>query len=291
MSVRPRSLAVLLAAVFALIAPDTARAAAAPDPAKVHAAFDAAAARLSRDPATAKAQLAAVALDYARIASADGNSDLARAEAFFNAGVAHHLIGNMGEAVLAYRRAEAIDSTLPGLANNLARARATVAGTPTAESDGADTASSLLASAHALLRSARPQFFAAALAGFVLTWLLLGVRLFLPRVGLIWPALTALVTLSAAAAVLWPAWHDRQHALNTAVVVRTEAAPRLGPDPVTFAAAPGGMMRPGTEFTMLGQRVGGDGREWVKVSLRKDAGEGTEGLWVPRSTIEPVLPD
>lgn len=282
----------LLVVMLALLAPSTSRAAdaPAPDPAKIQAAFDAAAARLSRDPSGAKAGLATVAADYTRLATDAHLSDRSRAEAWFNAGVAHHLIGNMGDAVLAYRRAEAIDSTIPGLSGNLSRARAAIAGTPIPElSTTPPPSSGLITSAKSLLWTARPQVFILGLTAFVGTWLLLGARLFLARPRFIWPALTALLTIASAAAVLWPAWHDHQSTLHAAVI-RVDSTPRLGPDPVTFAAGPGGPMRAGTEVVILAGRVGGDGRDWVKVTPRERATESTEGLWLPRSAIEPVFP-
>lgn len=282
----------LLVVMLALLAPSTSHAAdaPAPDPAKIQATFDAAAARLSRDPSGAKAGLATVAADYTRLATDAHLSDRSRAEAWFNAGVAHHLIGNMGDAVLAYRRAEAIDSTIPGLSGNLSRARAAIAGTPTPEpSTTPPPSSGLLTSAKSLLWTARPQVFILGLTAFVGTWLLLGARLFLARPRFIWPALTAILTIASAAAVLWPAWHDHQSTLHAAVI-RADSTPRLGPDPVTFAAGPGGPMRAGTEVVILADRVGGDGRDWVKVVPRERAPESTEGLWLPRSAVEPVFP-
>lgn len=282
----------LLVVMLAFFAPSTTQAVdpPGPDPAKIQTAFDAAAARLSRDPSGAKAALASVAADYTRLATDAHLSDRSRAEAWFNAGVAHHLIGNLGDAVLAYRRSEAIDSTIPGLTGNLTRARAAIAGTPTPEpSTTPPPTSALLASAKSLLWTARPQVFTLGLACFVGTWLLLGARLFLARPRIIWPALTAFLTITSAAAVFWPAWHDRQSALNAAVI-RVDSTPRLGPDPVTFAAGPGGPMRAGTEIVILANRVGGDGRDWVKVVPRERAPESSEGLWLPRSAIEPVLP-
>lgn len=259
--------------------------------AQTNAAFDAAAARLARDPATAKAELAKLAAAYQRIATASPLSDRSYAEALFNAGLAYQLSDHMGDAVLAYRRAELTDSSIPGLAANLAKARSQISGQPSSGAninDAPNRPQAIIAA----LDQWRGGLWTIGLVAFVAIWVLLFVRLAANtlrfRVHASLPIAATLIALTCATAIAFPVWRIRQASINAAVVM-TETAPRAGPDPVVFAAVPTGPLKAGSEIVIEETRAGGDGRTWVKARTRSSQLE-SQAFWLPENTVTLVSP-
>lgn len=255
------------------------------DFARTHAAFDAAAARLTRDPPAAKPELARVAVAYERLATTSPLSDRSHAQALFNAGIAHQLAEQMGDAVLAYRRAQLADSSIPGLAANLAKARTQVSGQP--NTADADDSSSRLQTMLSALDQWRSTLWATGLLALAATWAFLFLRLAARtlrfRVHAAFPIAAALIAIACAAAIGVPAWQARQSSQNAAIVM-AETTPRAGPDPVLFAAAPTGPLKAGSEMVIDDTRTGADGRNWVKARVR-NAQPDSQAFWLPQSAI------
>ncbi|MEO1130711.1 MAG: hypothetical protein AAFX05_13545 [Planctomycetota bacterium] len=215
-----------------------------------NAAFRDATAARSASPEDA-ARLYGVAIrDYEQLVGSIDNGLLR-----YNLANAYLLSGNVGRAVLEYRRAERLAPNKPEIRANLEEARRRVE-TRFEASDGLEGA---LLSWHTEI-SPRLRLSAFALLSGV-AWLLLGVRLFgfraLPR----WPGFLLLaLSLLPAASLSVSAYRDAS--VREGVVIADAVVGRKGPDALGYAPSFSEPLRSGVEFTIVEQRPG-----WLYVEL------------------------
>jgi hypothetical protein len=282
-----------LALLLALAAPAPAQSTASPtDPAAAWA--DATAALVSitdphRPAPPAKAR--AIALKLERLAALPALTDHDRARVLVSAARAHEAAGDAGHTRLALRRAQHLYPALPGLADRLTAAPASHAGAPPpvpTEKTPGDSSLADHAAALALSIPRRPVWLAT-ITAWLLGWSLAALPLALPRLrgrGLAPLAITALATAVAGGSLLAThLWRDRA---NTDAVVLEPVTPRAGPDTLTFPTA-AAELPPGAEVRVLETRPGSDDRPWARVQPLTGVGAGS-AVWVPASTIEPVIP-
>jgi tetratricopeptide (TPR) repeat protein len=248
-----RSIIVILCALAVLITPAQAEL----TPTKAQELFDAANAAF-RDATAARsaspddaARLYGVAIrDYERLVAEIDNGLLR-----YNLANAYLLSGDVGRAVLEYRRAERLAPDKPEIRANLEEARRRVE-TRFEASDGLEGA---LLSWHTEI-SPRLRLGAFVLLSGV-AWLMLGVRLFgfraLPR----WPGFLLLaLALLPAASLSVSAYHDAT--VREGVVIADSVVGRKGPDALGYAPSFSEPLRTGVEFTIVEQRPG-----WLYVEL------------------------
>ncbi len=188
-------------------------------------------------------------------------------------GNAYLLAGDLGRAVLAYRRASEADPADPQIQSSLAYARSLVAAaTP------ADTGSR----ARSVIRAARPYLRRAALfwtgaGAFLAACCLLAARLQSPV-----PFARSAAAGLAAFAVLAGgtlAWDDQLARAPDTVVVLQSVTARTGPDVAVYPPALETPVPAGTEGSIRETRPG-----WALVAL------GSAEAWLPADRIERIRP-
>lgn len=230
--------------------------------------------------------IANAATAYRQVLNTPGLSAPDAARVLYNIGNAELLRGDTGRAILNYRRAQVLDPTVPGLAENLGRARARVAGQGDAglHTDAADRTSVSVPWAFDRTRVLYiAAWFAAAFWAVLLVRALLGPDRRRPH--WLWAVPPAVAVL---AAVAWlSVLMKREQDASGACVVTAPAAARTSPDTLTGEAA-GAAMKPGMELIAIDQRQGADGQLWARVRARE--ADDAQSVWIPQVAIEAVLP-
>jgi tetratricopeptide (TPR) repeat protein len=274
-----RPLSLLLAAALLLLLAPAARAD-APAPAPDRAALLETASAASRDGArlTAADPLASRAA-FQRAAEAYQaivDSGVRNGRLFYNLANAHLRAGDVGRAVLNYKRAARLIPGDPDLQSNLAAARARAKDAIPVEAERV-AARTLLFFHYDLTPRTRAIVF---LASFNLFWLLvllraLARRAWAPAWALTLCALVALATGASLAADELGLSRARE-----AVVVAEEVVGRKGPDAVGYEPSFTSPLHAGAELSVLESRVG-----WLRARL-------TDGrvTWLPDSAVEFVDP-
>lgn len=278
-----RALLACLAALLLSCAPRATAAsdAAAPGPearfADANAAFEAGARRAAEKPASAREAMQPAIEAYAALIDADGAHSAAM---HYNLANAYLLSGDAGRAVLHYRRAERLDPSLPGLARNLAAARAK-AGVPANARDLA--AADRLFTWHTLIPQPLRLWLAAAGLGLAGAFTLLRA---LPRLSQAFrkaprpPAWTALAAagVSVLAILSLAAQEHREENHPRAVITAERVIGRKGPDDVGYQPSFTEPLRAGVDVTIQETRG-----PWVNVRLPDG-----RSTWLPASSVERV---
>ena len=190
----------------------------------------------------------------------------------YNLGNTYFRLGQLGRALVRYRRALRLDPTHKNLLSNLEYARRQVE--PYIQPSGQTRLLHDLLFLH-YSTSLRQRFWAATLLS-VAGWLLLIVRLWQPkRPLLLVGGLAVLLGLSFAASVVWQMNDETQY--PPAVIVDQEFILRLGRGQGSDAALKQ-PLGPGIELRILQQR--GD---WVEVRLTND-----QTGWLPVEAVERI---
>jgi hypothetical protein len=270
--------ALLLATVAAAAGPGAAQQVAA----AAAAAYDAGVDHLATDRAAATARFQEAAALWRSLAEEHG---LWSGPLWYNVGNASLLAGDVGRAILAYRRAERLMPFDRDLAANLAAARERLGvGAPPPPQPGA--LHGVVEVSRVLTPRARMQAFAG-LAGCA--WALALARLLVPAPGRMRPARWLVAAAAVGAAVVLgtlvlEAALDR--ADRRGVVVAAAGAPtRTGPGDAVHDAASPALLPAGTEVRVLEKvaEPGGGGGAWAMVRL----GNGAD-VWVRAEQIETV---
>lgn len=191
----------------------------------------------------------------------------------FNLGNTYLHLGDIGRAVLHYRRAQRLIPRDPLLAENLGVARSkTLLSLPPARKSAVYR--SLFFWHYQTSPSAR---FTAAIVTYTLFWLLLAARsVFRRSTGLLVAAVICALASSAAGGSLGvQRWQDRN--APDAVVVAGDVAVYKGPAE-TYQKQFEQSLQPGVELVVREERG-----EWVRIELSDG-----EGGWVPRDSVELV---
>ncbi|MBL4590490.1 MAG: hypothetical protein JKY96_00880 [Phycisphaerales bacterium] len=214
---------------------------------------------------------AAATLDHARTTHNLHNAQLNQA-----LGNAHLKSGQLGHAILAYRRAVMLDPTNTEARESLARARALVQ-TKAPPSRTNRVVDWLLAWRGHLPRTT---IWALGTASFVGAWILLSTRIWRPT-RLVTPAACALILFSLVAfsSAQLDAYQTRS--LRHAVVVSQSITARTGPSSQIFDPAFQSPLQAGIECVVVDQRDG-----WSHIQLASNALG-----WVPDESIVMVLSD
>jgi len=199
---------------------------------------------------------------------------LVNGKLYFNLANAHLQAGQLGRAILNYRRAEALIPGDPRLESNLAYARS-MRRSPVAPSGRRALLSALLSWHKSLPLTARLWIFAAAYAAF---WILLIVRLFRARARwLLAAAACAAVSLAAAASVAADTVFSNR--APQGVLLLDDVVLRKG-NGLGFAPQFEQPIHRGEEFRLIERRA-----DWLNVELRN----GKTG-WLPAHSAELVRP-
>jgi hypothetical protein len=248
--------------------------------AQANAAYAEGVRSLASDPEGAKASFGHAAAAYRSLIQ--GTSDpppLASGPLYYNLGNAELLAGDVGRAILAYRRAQRLMPLSADVRRNLAAARERAVGAGTGAAGTAPPGArearppEVLAFVEAV--PARWRFYAFA-GTFALAWVLGLLRL--GRWGRPGRGVVAVVGAASAIALgsLLPTELGRD--ARAAVVVAGEVTGRSGPDDLTYEPSPATSIRGGTEVRVVEVRG-----EWILVRLA----DGTRS-WLPRRAIEMV---
>ncbi len=258
--------------------------------------FDHAADVQSKDPTAAKPLFARAAREYEAVLS-QPLSQSAQAEVLTNAGAAHHLSGDLGLAMLDLRRAELLSPATPNLRERLLAARAALkseAATPTSATAPVHDTGIWELTRSLALSAPRQWLWRIAAIGYVCFWSTLLIRLLLPspgaaRIGPAW--LIALGTLCVIPAIALAGMHVRDVDAQSQAVVLVESIGRAEPDNLTGVPSSPAPFKPGTELRILDERVGGDGRSWLRVA-QADASPAPDELpiWIPEAVAARVAP-
>jgi hypothetical protein len=250
------------------------------------AQFDRGVELLDKDPFASRTPLAKAAAGFEAMLS-QPLSQNDRARVLYNVGVARQLGGDVGPAVLAFRRADLLMPALPGLAEHLASARATARGEPPPsphELRKHEVDFEALAREWTL-SIPRVWLWRSALGAYVVFWSLLLVRPLVPFSLTLAVAFLGLVPATILAADLERDRHARSEA-----VVMTESVTRLQPDDLVGQPSPAGTLKPGTEVRILEQRTGGNGQTWLRVRpLGSPEAEEESAAWIPGPNVERVI--
>ena len=190
----------------------------------------------------------------------------------YNLGNTHFRLGQLGHAIVRYRRAQRLDPNHKNLLSNLEYSRRQVE--PYIQPSGQTRLLHDLLFLH-YSTSLRQRFWAAALLS-VGGWLLLIVRLWQPKRPLLMVGgLAVLLGLSFGASAFWQINDQTRH--PAAVIVDNEFILRLGRGQGSDAALKQ-PLGPGVELRILQQR--GD---WVEVRLTND-----QTGWLPADAVERI---
>ncbi len=254
------------------------------------ALFDHAADLLLKDPTAAKPEFARAASAY-ELLIPETPGQHARASIFYNAGAAHQLSGNLGRAVLDFRRAELLAPATPGLRQRAAAARAEAKGEValTTITESPDASQWFRDQLRSIPRAFRWHALTITSIAF---WCVLLLRVLLPPLSrwrprplLLWiPGLAALLCLPMLA-TLW-----QQDTLARAeVVVLSETIGRTEPDELTGAPSASSSFKPGRELRVLEDRIGGTGQPWLHVAAEQVPDAVEAAIWIPGSSAAHVL--
>ncbi len=225
----------------------------------------------SEDPAAAKLLYQESIVRFEKIVSA-GN--VRNGKLFYNLANAYLLKGDMGRAILNYRRAERLTPDDHNLQGNLAFARSQVSDSISAPPQRRvlDTA---LAWHNGLPVLPRLAVFVLA---FDLIWLLAALKLFnLARFSLRLPvAMLAVVAALCLGSLVVDEVGSRR--ANEAVIMAEQVVGRKGPYPVGYAPSFNAPLHAGVELSIVETRPG-----WYLVRLRDD-----RETWLPAAAVERV---
>lgn len=193
---------------------------------------------------------------------------------YYDLGNTYDRIGDIGRAILAYRRAELYIPGDPNLIHNLDYARSQRL--DKLPSGGAASVLPVLFFWHYDMSvELQTGIFA---SSFGLIWLFVGLRVLLRRRWLDWP-----VGVAAAAALIFLGslvWRQEALASNHAgVLVARRVVARRG-DALSYDPAFKGDLHAGTEFTLLSVRT-----DWYRIELTDGA-----TAWIPQSSARLVRP-
>lgn len=238
---------------------------------RANEAFARGAALLEENPAEAEAALDESIALFRDLIEEQG---IVNAKLYYNVGNAYMLKGEIGEAILNYRRAERLDPLDANLAQNLAVARARVQ-TAVEPSPGGQVVETLLFWHDDLPMGAR--FWALAFFSGA-AWILLGLRLLGRARGAgVWGAVVSFAIAGAMLASLLADERAVERA-SEAVVVADSVVARKGPDEEAYEPRFSAPLAEGVEVVIEQRRPG-----WAYVRLA----DGREA-WVPSEAIEAV---
>jgi len=189
---------------------------------------------------------------------------------YYNLGNTYYRLGDIGRAILAYRRAECYEPRNAEVLANLRTARSLRINQIEVPARSRLVQNLLFWQAHT---SARGRGVFAAVV-FTLAWGFLIARLFTPRRWLVGLFLGCIV-LAAAAGVsaAWQLHHERTH--PDGVILAEDVVARTGNGP-SYQPKFEENLQPGVEFTLMEHR--GD---WLRIRLPND-----EQGWIPADTAE-----
>ena len=223
----------------------------------------------SEDPAAAKLLYQESIIRFEKIVSA-GN--IRNGKLFYNLANAHLLKGDVGRAILNYRRAERLTPGGRNLQGNLAFARGQVRDSIPVPPQRR-VLDTVLAWHNGLPVLPRLAVFVLA---FDLIWLLAALKLFkLVRSSLRLPvAMLAVVAALCFGSVIVDEVGSRR--ASEGVIVAEQVVGRKGPDPVGYAPSFHAPLHAGVELAIVEERPG-----WYLVRLRDD-----RETWLPASAVE-----
>ena len=223
------------------------------------------------DPAAAKILYEESSVRFEKIISA-GN--IRNGKLFYNLANAYLLKGDMGRAILNYRRAERLTPQGRNLRGNLAFARSRVRDSIPVPPQRR-VLDTVVAWHDGLPVLPRLAVFVLA---FDLIWLLAALKLFnLVRFSLRLPvALLAVVAVLCFGSVIVDEVGSRR--ANEGVIVAEQVVGRKGPDPVGYDPSFHAPLHAGVEFAIVEERPG-----WYLVRLRDD-----RETWLPASAVAPI---
>jgi hypothetical protein len=255
------------------------------------ARFDHAAELLPKDPATAKAEFVKAATAYEQLAF-ELRGQRARASAFYNAGASHQLAGDLGRAVLDFRRAELLAPITPGLRERLTAARAEAKGEPT--SVAATPTSDTWQWVHDMDRSIpRPDRWLWLVVPYAFFWAMLLLRIVLPPASrlrphqlFLWIPAGMCVISTSALVKLW-----REDAITARdVVILSDTIGRAEPDDLVGTPASGAAFKPGRELRVVEERLGGNGQPWLRVRPADAPSDSPDpAAWIPATSAARVI--
>lgn len=230
--------------------------------------FDEGVRLLEEDPARAERSLRAAISAYESLLDAGVENGAIH----YNIGNAHALLGDVGPAMLAYRRAEIFIPNDPNLRANIATLQSRI------RTDiDAQPGSAMLSRVRSLLRAAPGAVVVGgALVSWSAFWLAMAARRRWPapaRAAAITAGLIFLCTAGVAAGAVWAERTDRR-----AVIVAPESTGRKGPDAQAYAPSFAAALPAGLDVVILDERPG-----WTLVRLA----DGRE-TWLPASDVERV---
>jgi cytochrome c-type biogenesis protein CcmH/NrfG len=206
----------------------------------------------AKDPGTASESFREAIAGYERLTAAG----VQNGKLYYNLANAYFRVGDVPHAILNYRLAESLLPRDEQIASNLAFARTHVA-------DRIETSESrrllrqLLFAYYSLSVRERIQF---AVASYVIAWLLLGLRIWLPRRWLTVTGLAALgVSLAVATSALVESRNDAQHPIG--VLVAPDVVVRKG-DGDTYEPQFNRTLGAGVEF-----RVRNNRDNWIEIEF------------------------
>lgn len=218
------------------------------------------------DPQDAKALYRKAARRFERLIDAGG---IRNGKLYYNLANAHYLAGDLGRAILNYRRAERYIPNNVNLRQNLAQARAHVKDRIEAP-QRAKVLKTLFFFHYDLAPRTRANLFTVC---FALFWLAAGVRLFLRRAWVLWLAsVVGVVTLGFGVSLAVDA-----HALSNGqagVILAEEVVARKG-DGENYQPSFEEPLHAGTEFRLRETRG-----NWYLVELRNG-----KTCWLPASSV------
>ena len=225
----------------------------------------------SEDPAAAKLLYQESIVRFEKIVSA-GN--VRNGKLFYNLANAYLLQGDVGRAILNYRRAERLTPDDHNLQGNLAFARSQVRDSIPAPPQRR-VLDTVLAWHDGLPVLPRLAVFVLA---FDLIWLLAALKLFnLARFSLRLPvAMLAVVAALCLGSLVVDEVGNRR--ANEAVIMAAQVMGRKGPDPVGYAPSFNAPLHAGVELSIVETRPG-----WYLVRLRDD-----RETWLPAASVERV---
>ena len=223
------------------------------------------------DPAAAKLLYQESIVRFEKIV---GAGNIRNGKLFYNLANAYLLKGDVGRAILNYRRAERLTPEGRNLQGNLAFARSQVRDSIPVPPQRR-VLDTVLAWHNGLPLLPRLVVFVLA---FDLIWLLAALKLFkLVRSSLRLPvAMLAVVAALCFSSVIVDEVGSRR--ANEGVIVAEQVVGRKGPDPVGYAPSFRAPLHAGVEFAIVEERAG-----WHLVRLRDD-----RETWLPVSAVEPI---
>lgn len=223
----------------------------------------------ARDPEGAKEIYEKAALRFERVVR---EGEVENGKLYYNIGNAYFRSGDLGRAILNYRRAEQFDPNDPNVKQNLEFARSQRTD-ELKETDEARVLQTLLFFHFDFSFQLRGLFFGGA---FVLLWVVAGIRLFWKRPSLNWviggAGVVALVLLISLVVEALTLQNERP-----GVVIAEEVVARKG-DSASYEASFQDPLHAGAEFVLLEER-----NDWVHVKLT-----GEVECWLPARSVELV---